>query len=138
MTVVAGKDQSQTVLGATAPCSSGSRTDPARAGIRRPASITSIPNGFALPEIGGFGKSGKGSLRAPGLATWDMGVFKNIPMRENLRLQFRAEFFNVFNRVNYKAPNQTNQTDNVSAGGFGSIRGANDPRIGQLALKILF
>jgi hypothetical protein len=72
------------------------------------------------------------------MAIWDVGIFKNIPLRENLRIQFRAEFFNVLNRVNYKAPDQTNQTNNVSAGGFGSIRGANDPRIGQLALKIVF
>jgi hypothetical protein len=68
-----------------------------------------------------------------------MGFFKNIPIGEQrFRLQIRAEFFNIFNRVNFTQPNQSNQVDQVSAGGFGSIKAANDPRIGQLALKIFF
>ena len=66
--------------------------------------------------------SERAACALPGLATWDVGVFKNIPIHESWRIQFRAEFFNVLNRVNYKAPDQTNQTNNVSAGGFGSIR----------------
>ena len=70
--------------------------------------------------------------------TWDMGFFKNFPVHERMRVQFRAEFFNIFNRVNYTAPNQNNQTDTVAQGGFGSIRAANSPRIGQLALKFVF
>ncbi len=48
-------------------------------------------------------------------------------------MQFRAEFFNTLNRVNFNNPNVTQ-----SAGGFGSITSAQDPRIGQLALKLLF
>jgi hypothetical protein len=62
-----------------------------------------------------------------------MGFFKNIPIHERWRLQFRGELFNIFNRVNFNDP-----TTSVSAAGFGSIRGAADPRIGQLALKLLF
>ena len=62
-----------------------------------------------------------------------MGVFKNFPIHEKTRLQFRAEFFNVFNKVNLSNPVST-----VNAAGFGSIRNAGDPRIGQLALKLYF
>jgi hypothetical protein len=138
MTVVAGKDQSQTGLGRDRAVLVGQPYGPGACQNTAPCVDYINPKGFALPGLGEFGNVGKGSLRAPGLATWDVGVFKNIPIHESWRLQFRAEFFNVLNRVNYKAPDQTNQTNNVSAGGFGSIRGANDPRIGQLALKILF
>jgi hypothetical protein len=40
-------------------------------------------------------------LRGPGLANVDAGFFKTIPVREQLQLQFRAEFFNFFNRANF-------------------------------------
>ena len=49
--------------------------------------------------------------------------------------------FDFENSVTWKRttdPNQSNQVDSVGSAGFGSIRAANDPRIGQLALKILW
>lgn len=49
-------------------------------------------------------------------------------------MQFRAEFFNVFNRANFNNPNTS--LNNLST--FGTITAAGDPRIGQLALKFLF
>jgi hypothetical protein len=77
---------------------------------------------------------GKGTFRGPDLVTYDGGLFKDIPIHgERYRVQFRAEFFNLFNRVNLKDPGTT-----VSNAGFGTIKSANDPRIGQLALKFLF
>jgi hypothetical protein len=51
----------------------------------------------------------------------------------NFKLQFRAEFFNIFNRANFLDPGTT-----LSAAGFGSIKSANSPRIGQLAMKLSF
>jgi hypothetical protein len=86
-----------------------------------------------LPALGTFGDMAKGTLRGPGFFNWDVGLFKRFPIRERWSLQFRAEFFNTFNRVNLNNPVST-----VSAGGFGSITSARDPRIGQLALKLLF
>jgi len=62
-----------------------------------------------------------------------MGIFKNFPIREGVSLQLRGEFFNIFNRVNLLNP-----TASVSASGFGSITSANDPRITQFALKLIF
>jgi hypothetical protein len=48
-------------------------------------------------------------------------------------VQFRAEFFNVFNNVNFRSP-----TTNASSAQFGRITAANDPRILQFALKTVF
>lgn len=138
MTVVAGKDQSQTGLTKDRAVLAGSPYGPGACQNTAPCVDYVNPKAFTLPAIGEFGNVGKGSLRAPGLATWDAGLFKNFRIQERWRVQFRAEFFNVLNRVNFKAPDQTNQTNNISAGGFGSLRGANDPRIGQLALKVVF
>ncbi|MGH9469029.1 MAG: carboxypeptidase regulatory-like domain-containing protein [Terriglobia bacterium] len=91
------------------------------------------PAAFALPAAGTFGTLGKDSLYGPGFFTWDMGLFKSFPLSERFRLQFRAEFFNVFNNANFSNP-----TAGVPNGGFGTITGASDPRIGQLALKLNF
>ena len=90
-------------------------------------------NSFALPAIGMFGNIGKNSLTGPNLIGWDMGIFKNFRLRERFKVQFRAEFFNIFNRVNFSNP-----TSNSSSGNFGTITSAGDPRIGQLALKVFF
>jgi hypothetical protein len=54
-------------------------------------------------------------------------------------MQFRAEFFNVFNRVNYSSDESTvSSAANLNSSSFGRFTAADDPRIGQLALKILF
>jgi hypothetical protein len=88
---------------------------------------------FVQPAAGTFGNVGKGFLRGPGSFNWDMGLLKNFAMTERWKLQFRAEFFNVFNRVNLNDP-----TNAVNSGSFGRITASGDPRIGQLALKVLF
>jgi hypothetical protein len=88
---------------------------------------------FAQPAPGTFGNRGKGNYQGPGSFTWDMGLEKNIPLHDRFSLQFRAEFFNVFNRVNYGNPNTS-----ASAAAFGTITSAGDPRIGQLAMKLKF
>jgi hypothetical protein len=91
------------------------------------------PTSFAQPQPGGFGNVGKGSLRAPGTVTWDMGIFKNFPIHEGIHLQCRAEFFNALNRANFSAP-----TSSVGSPAFGGIVSAGNPRVGQLALKMIF
>ncbi len=65
------------------------------------------PNAFyAPPNASGFyGNLGRDTLTGPGLATWDLSALKDFSMRESLRLQFRAEFFNVLNHPNFNTPN---------------------------------
>ena len=65
------------------------------------------PNAF-LTEVnnGGFyGNLGRDTLTGPGLATWDFSVMKQTPIGEGFNLQFRAEMFNILNRVNFNTPN---------------------------------
>jgi len=97
------------------------------------------PAAFTVAPPGGFGNVGKGSLRSPNFINVDSGLFKDIPIKgEAVRLQFRAEFFNVFNRVNYRVPTNDAATIAFNGSNFGAATQAQDPRIGQLALKLLF
>jgi hypothetical protein len=88
---------------------------------------------FAQNPAGTFGTSGRNILREPGAATVDFGLIKSFPIHEGHRLQFRAEMFNLFNRVNLGRPNS-----NQSAATFGRITGAGSPRVIQMALKYMF
>jgi hypothetical protein len=63
----------------------------------------------------------------------DLSVFKNIPITERFRLQFRAEAFNIQNRANFQNP-----VSNAAAGTFGRITAADDPRVFQFGLKLAF
>jgi hypothetical protein len=63
------------------------------------------PNAFVLPAPGTYGNTGRDVLYGPGLATLDLSVAKNTAISEKLRVQFRAEFFNIFNRANFGTPN---------------------------------
>ena len=47
-----------------------------------------------------FGNAGRNIVRGPGLQNWDFSVFKLFPIREQMHLEFRAEFFNIWNHVN--------------------------------------
>ena len=89
---------------------------------------------FAAAAAGTFGTAGRNSLRGPGYVSLDLAVFKNIPVTEQVKIQFRAEGFNVANRVNFNNPNAT-----ITAGAnFGRIQSALDPRVFQFGLKVLF
>ncbi len=55
------------------------------------------------------------------------------PITERVRLQFRVEYFNIFNHTNFANP-----AASFSGAGFGTITTAADPRIAQLALKVYF
>lgn len=151
ITVSAGKDQSGTALGYDRGVAvSNNVYGPGACGNSAPCVNYLNPAAFALPAVGTFGNLGKDALRGPNLITYDGGLFKDFPIRsERVRIQFRAEFFNLFNRVNLFNPGQSSsggggftpnasQAASISGAGFGSIRGAYDPRIGQLALKVIF
>ena len=62
------------------------------------------PSAFSLPIPGTYGNVGRDTLQGPGLASVDLSLFKNTKISERLRLQFRAEFFNVLNHPNFSFP----------------------------------
>jgi hypothetical protein len=88
---------------------------------------------FAQPAGGYFGNAARGSIVGPGLIVFDVAAYKDLHLSERFALQWRTEFFNVFNHTNFNAPNT-----NVGAGGFGTITSAKDPRMGEMALKLTF
>jgi hypothetical protein len=65
------------------------------------------PNAFIAPPstIGFEGNAPRDTFIGPGLATWDFSVLKNTAISERLKLQFRAEIFNLLNRANFNTPN---------------------------------
>ena len=81
---------------------------------------------FMPNALGTFGNSGKNILRAPRLFNTDFWAIKNTKLAERASLQFRAEFFNFFNNVNFGGPNAT-----VTNANFGRITSAGSPRIIQ-------
>lgn len=88
---------------------------------------------FVNPPVGRYGNAATGALRGPGFNNWDVSIFKNTKVTERAALQFRAEFFNAFNRANLSDPDLT-----TSDASFGRITSANDPREIQFGLKFLF
>ncbi len=133
-TVTSGLDNSRTGIGRDRAKFTGVSPEPP-AGADK--TVWFNPAAFAVNDIGTFGTVGRGAFYGPRLFSWDMGFFKNNRITEQVNLQFRAEFFNIFNQVNFNNPNT-----NVSGGGFGRITSthpnAGDPRIIQFGLKLLF
>jgi hypothetical protein len=63
------------------------------------------PAAFIQPLAGTHGNAGRNILQGAGLATTDFSLAEKMALSERVNLQFRAEFFNLFNRVNFNTPN---------------------------------
>ena len=107
------------------------------------------PAAFAVPADGTFGDAPRDVARGPGAWQIDMGIGKRIPLTERAQLEFRAEFFNIFNHPQYGLP----LSDfSVASGpnGFGNIIstvstttpvspvGTGTPREMQFSLRFAF
>jgi hypothetical protein len=88
---------------------------------------------FSKEALGQLGSANKRFFHGPGLNNWDMALLKDTHITESKLLQFRLEFFNIFNHAQFQNP-----SGNINNGTFGFVTAANDPRIGQMALKFLF
>jgi hypothetical protein len=91
---------------------------------------------FTQPNNFGFGNETRNddTLRAAGIANWDFGLFKAIPVHEAFNLQFRAEVFNLANRVQFAPPGTTLATPQ-----FGVVTSQeNLPRVYQFSLRANF
>lgn len=123
------------------PTNSGDRANPTReyfnfACLQRP-SVTSP-----------FGNAGRNIARSDSYFNFDLAFQKQfrIPINEETRLEFRAEFFNLFNKTNFQAANANLNNlilsnvngQTVNTGSFGSINSTFPARQVQLALKFTF
>jgi hypothetical protein len=97
---------------------------------------------FVVQPVGALGMAGRNILEGPGTNLVDFSLLKNIPISEHQRLQFRSEFFNLFNHANFDFPERfcggTTSGSPCAATTFGRVTAARDPRILQFALKYLF
>ena len=122
------------------------------------------PAAFVLPPIDpntgepvSQGNLGRNALRGFGAWQWDFSVHREFPIHESLRLQFRAELFNVLNHPNFGPPDGvltdstfglSQQTlaqnlnggggSNSGSGGFSPLYQFGGPRSVQFALKLMF
>jgi len=93
----------------------------------------------------GFGSESRvdGQLRGPGINNWDFAVFKRTTITERMGLEFRTEFFNLFNHPYFGMPG-TGFAGTPTGNGFGQITstvqsgGASPERLIQFALKLVF
>lgn len=85
--------------------------DPSLSGSQQSITGWFNTSAFQLPAPFTFGSCGRNVLRGPGFAEWDFSLFKNTyfrtPLNESTNIQFRAEFMNVINSVNWGQPNAT-------------------------------
>jgi hypothetical protein len=89
---------------------------------------------FAVAPSFTYGNAGRDILRGPNVWNLDFSIFRNFNFLERMTLQFRGEFFNVFNHPNFGNPGAT-----VGLPGYGVITStATEPRLIQLALKLSF
>lgn len=88
---------------------------------------------FRTNAVGTIGTGRRNQLRGPGNWNLDFGLFKNFRIQERWQVQLRGEFFNLFNHTRLGNPVNT-----VTNPNFARITSALDPRIIQVALKVLF
>jgi hypothetical protein len=91
------------------------------------------PAAFAVPTAGTFGNLGRNVIMAPGQQTWDVSARKYFNFSESVRMQFRAEFYNFPNHMNWWGVATT-----VGASNSGQITSGSDPRTLQLGLRLHF
>jgi hypothetical protein len=95
-----------------------------------------FPANPGYPFIGagtGFGDSGVGAIMGPGQQNWDMSLLKDTKVTEGTSLQFRAEFYNIWNHPQFNPP------ENAVGATLGEITSSSvPPRVVQFALKFLF
>jgi hypothetical protein len=106
-------------------------------------SITS----FGPSDLGTEGDARRRFFHGPGINQWDFALLKDTKITERFDLQFRAEFFNIFNHTQFLTPSGitgfTAATPPAvgfvpSSSSFGQVPGTLPARVGQLSLKLYF
>jgi hypothetical protein len=117
----------------------------ANPGCAAPAQVHTLKNwfnpcAFVSAPLGELGTAARAPLSGPRFVNTDFSAFKNFRIGERTKLQFRAEFFNLFNHAQfYLGGGATGMQDISSQSSFGVVNGTvNNPRVIQLALRLDF
>jgi len=96
---------------------------------------------FSFPLFGGPGNLGRNHFVGPAYKNFDMVIAKNIKLSERFNLEFRSEFYNVFNHPNFQQPDNF-ITDGTAFGQSTAEVGRNDGTTGarqlQFGMKLHF
>jgi hypothetical protein len=102
----------------------------------------------ANPALATYGVLPRNFLRGPGYVNFDLSLSKTTAITERMKLEFRAEFFNILNHANFQNPGGNNTSGvNINSSLFGQILSTGvgsgstydpQPRIIQLALRLTF
>jgi len=116
--------------------------------VSGPTMLPSNPQVVADPSLASYGTLPRNYLRGPSYINFDLAFAKTTAITERVKLEFRAEFFNIFNHANFLNPGVTNNGNGSFSGGgsgvnpnsvlFGQITSTYDPRIIQLAMRLTF
>ena len=92
------------------------------------------PACFVAPPVGQLGNAARVPVTGPDFVNTDFSVIKQFPLPKEMGLNFRAEFFNLFNHAQFGLP-----INDINAVGFGAVNSTvNNPRLVQFALKLTF
>jgi len=86
-----------------------------------------------VTRAGQFGSEGRNAVRGPASANVDLSLLKMFTLTERLRMQFRAECFNIANHPNFGLPE-----NDIASPNFGRVLQAGPPRLIQFGLKLAF
>ena len=94
---------------------------------------------FTAPTAGFRGTAGRNIVEGPSFKNVDFSLNRSFSLAERLSLQFRVEAFNLFNRVNFDLPSNSDDGSQIDAPAAGQIRGiVGTAREIQMALKLIF
>jgi len=103
------------------------------------ASSLSSANGlFSVPCLGCNGNLARNSFVGPSYISWETSLFKTIRITERVKMEFRAEAFNVLNHTNFQLPGAGATNNRTNSGSFGQAGGTFNPRNLQFGLKLAF
>jgi hypothetical protein len=136
LTVQSGLPFSPSLQTSTTNTGTGSRPDVSGTQPNDPHTLQKWfdPSAYSVPAPYTYGNLGRNTLFGPGRTNWDMSLFKNFVIREQTRLEFRAEAFNIFNHPQFGLPNAS--IGNPQVGQITSTVG--NPRQLQMGLRFQF